>query len=126
MDSFLNTPASHEKKSKKKKSENINEDDQDASLWRQDDKIVKANNDCFDQRSGADTSQQVDAIRTLWAEISDIAGIDMDTIQNANNFYSFDRQRAKDEIDYRKALKTELDKMNDDASRLSSLPRTNN
>jgi hypothetical protein len=49
----------------------------------------------------------------------------MDAIQNPNSFYSFDRQRAKDEIAYRKALKTELDSIGKNVSRLGSLPRTN-
>jgi S1-C subfamily serine protease len=96
------------------------------TLWQDDPKIVKANNDCFDQRSGADTSQQMDAITVLWSEISDIADTDMDAIQNPSNFYSFDQQRAKDEIAYRKALKTELNEINNNVSRLGGLPRSNN
>ncbi|HUB66112.1 MAG TPA: hypothetical protein VL981_01350 [Candidatus Methylacidiphilales bacterium] len=37
---------------------------------------------------------------------------DMGTIQNKNNFYSFDQQRAGDEIAYRKALQDELAQAN--------------
>ena len=50
----------------------------------------------------------------------------MEAIQNSNNFYSFDQIRAKDEIAYRKALIAELNQINDNDSRLGSLPRTNN
>ena len=63
---------------------------------------------------------------SLYSKLDDIANIDMDAIQNPNNFYSFDRQRAKDEADYRKALKTELNTISNNVSRLASLPRTNN
>jgi len=111
LDSFLNAP---------------DDDKPEDTLWRKDEKIVKANNSCFDQGSGADASQRMDAIRVLYADLNDIVGIDMDAIQNSDNFYSFDRQRTKDEIAYRKALKTELDNISDNISRLGSLPRTNN
>jgi S1-C subfamily serine protease len=103
-----------------------NDNKPEDTLWQEDPKIARANSDFFDQASGADTSQQLNADRIMWAEFSDIAGIDMDTIQNPNNFYSFDRQRAKDEIAYRKALKAELDEISNNVNRLGSLPRTNN
>jgi hypothetical protein len=125
LDSYLNTPAPKEKKAKKNKPENIN-DDQDATLWEGDKQIVTANNNFYDQASGADTSQQMDATRALYGEIRDIAGTDMDAIQNPNNFYSFDQQRAKDASAYRKALLTELDTIGNNVSRMGSLPRTNN
>jgi hypothetical protein len=54
-----------------------------------------------------------------------MANSDMATIQNSNGFYSFDQQRAKDEIAYRKALKAELDEISNNVSRMGSLPRTN-
>ena len=96
------------------------------TLWQKDDKIVQANSGYFDQANGADTEQKLDAARVMWSSISDIAGTDMDAIQDPNNFYSFDRQRAKDETAYRKALKAELDQINTNVTRLGSLPRTNN
>jgi Trypsin-like peptidase domain len=112
LDSFLNAP---------------NDDKPEDILWEEDAKIVKADDSYFDQASGdADASQKMDADRVVWAEISDIAGIDMDAIQNPNNFYSFDRQRAKDEIAYRKALKKELNEISDSVSRLGSLARKSN
>jgi len=138
LDSYINTPAAEQPaatgKKKKKKKENdgsappaSSNDSPDAEIWQQDEKIVKANND-FIQRTagGADTSQQVDAVRELYGDIRDIAGLDMDAIQNTNNFYSFDQLRAKDEIAYRKALQVELEGIGNNVSRLGSMPRTNN
>jgi hypothetical protein len=49
----------------------------------------------------------------------------MDAIQQPDNFYSFDQQRAKDEIAYRKALKKELDNLSSNVSQMSSMPRQN-
>jgi hypothetical protein len=111
LDCFLNAP---------------DDNKPDDIVWREDDKIVKANSEFFDQSTGADTGQQLDADKIMWSEITDIANTDMDAIQNPNNFYSFDRQRAKDEIAYRKAIIAELAQINSDVSRMGSLPRTNN
>jgi cytochrome c556 len=112
LDSFLNAP---------------DDGKPEDTLWEEDAKIVKADNGYFDQASGdADASQQMDADRVVWAEISDIATIDMDAIQNPNNFYSFDRQRARDAIAYRKALKKELNEISDNISRMGSLARKSN
>jgi hypothetical protein len=111
LDSYLNAP---------------NDNKPEDTLWQKDDKIVKANSGYFDQANGADIAQQVDAARLMWGEISGLADTDMEAIQNPDNFYSFDRQRAKEEIAYRKALKVELDQINNNVSRLGSLPRTNN
>ena len=111
LDCFLNAP---------------DDNKPDDIVWREDDKIVKANSEFFDQSTGADTGQQLDADKIMWSEITDLANTDMDAIQNPNNFYSFDRQRAKDEIAYRKAIIAELAQINSDVSRMGSLPRTNN
>jgi hypothetical protein len=111
LDSYLNAP---------------NDNKPEDLLWLKDDKIVKANSGYFEQANGADAGEQVDASRIMWADISDIANTDMDAIQSPDNFYSFERQRAKDEVAYRKALKAELDEINNDVRRLGSLPRSNN
>jgi hypothetical protein len=111
LDSFLNAP---------------NDNKPEDLVWQSDPDIVKANSGFFEQANGADTSQQMDADRVMWGEISDLAATDMDAIQNPNNFYSFDRQRAADEAAYRKALKVELEKISTNVSQLGSLPRTNN
>jgi len=139
LDSYLNTPTAEqqtpEKKKKRKKQENgggnnsapVASNSEAADLWQQDAKIVKANNDFYQQASGGvDTGQQVDAVRELYSDINDIASLDMDAIQNINNFYAFDQQRAKAELSYRKALQTELVNIGKNVSRLGSMPRTNN
>jgi hypothetical protein len=96
-------------------------------LYIEDDKIVKANNDFNEQTSGdADISQKMDAVREWQSEMYDIADTDMDAIQNPNNFYTFDQQRATDEIAYRKAIKAELATMGNNFNRVSSMARTNN
>jgi len=48
----------------------------------------------------------------------------METIQSTS-FYAFDQLRANEAIEYRKALKKELDQIGNNVSRMSSLPRTN-
>jgi len=71
--------------------------------------------------SSADISQRMDAVRQLLFELDSVADSDMPAIQDTNNFYSFDQQRAKDEVEYRQALKTTLDASND----ISSFMRKN-
>jgi len=111
LDTYLNAPS---------------DDKPEDNLWQKDNKITEANNEFFTQAAGADISQRMDADRILWSEFNDIAATDMDAIQNPDNFYSFDRQRAKDAIAYRKALQNELNDINSNVSQLSSLPRSNN
>jgi hypothetical protein len=111
LDSYLNTP---------------NDNKPDSILYLQDDKIVKADASYFDQANGADGSQKIDALREWMSDLEGLVETDMDTIQQADNFYSFDQQRARDEIAYRKALKKELDNISTNISRMSSLPRGNN
>ena len=95
-------------------------------IWREDKDIVKDNSSYFAQiGGGADTGQQVAADREMWAEFNDLATTDLDAIQRPENFYSFDRARAADEAAYRKAIQAELKQINNDVSRLGSLPRTN-
>jgi len=97
------------------------------SLWREDREIVKDNDEFFAQAGGgADTAQQVNADRIMWSEFNDLASADMLAISAPANFYSFDRQRAADEAAYRKAIQAELKEINNNVSRLGSLPRTNN
>ena len=111
LDSYLNAPA---------------DDKPEDNLWRKDDKIVQANDEFYQQAGGADISQRMDADRIMWSEFNDIAAMDMDAIQNPNNFYSFDLARARDAAAYRKAIQKELDDINSNVSRLGSLPRSNN
>ncbi len=76
--------------------------------------------------SGADTAQQIEAARSFVFELQGVADTNFDQIQNPDNFYPFDRERAHDEMEYRKALKTELDDINNNVDRIGHLPRSNN
>ena len=95
------------------------------NLWRQDDPVVKANSSYFSQTAGADSSQQMDAARQWLSDMYDIANANVDAIQEPRNFYTFDQQRAKDALAYRKALKAELDSRSNNISQLASMPRKN-
>jgi hypothetical protein len=109
------------------KKDQSNEDAEDANFYRTDPRIMEANETCFQQINGdADISQREQAVRELVADLNSIADTDMDSIQNMNNFNSFDQQRAKEEIAYRKALKAWLNSLGDNVALESSLPRSNN
>ena len=112
LDCYLNAPAGN---------------DQAKMVWQQDDKIVKANSSYFDQVQGyADASQKMDAARQLEADLNDIADLDLDAVQNPDNFYPFDLPRARDELAYRQALKAELARVGNSPSRLAAIPRVAN
>jgi hypothetical protein len=111
LDSYLNAPDDN-------KPEDI--------VYREDDKIMKANNDYFSHANGGDSSQRMDALREWQSDLANLVSADMEAIQNPNNFYAFDQLRAKDEIAYRNALKAELDGIGDDVSRIAGMARKNN
>jgi hypothetical protein len=80
---------------------------------------IREDVDNFRQLTGdADGSQKLDAQRELLMDLETIADSDMDSVQNPANFYSFDQIRTKEEIAYRKALKTELDSIGNKISDL--------
>jgi hypothetical protein len=110
LDSYLNTP--HDYKP-------------DSILYREDADIVKANAAYFSQSDGGDTSQRMDALRELLGDLNSFADADLDVIQQVDGFYSFDQQRARDELAYRQALKKELDELGNNTSLMSNLPRRN-
>jgi hypothetical protein len=82
------------------------------------DRIKALMEDYHQRTANADKSQQMDAGRETVSDFEDIANTDMDVIQRADNFYSFDQQVAKRELAYRSALKKELDNMDDHLSDL--------
>lgn len=99
--------------------------DADSKLYLNDEKITKATDRFQHDSSGSDTGQQLEALRGLLFDLQGIADNNMDQIKDMNNFYSFDKDRAQDEFDYRKALKAELDAIGNNVTKLGSLPRTN-
>lgn len=111
LDSYLNT---------------ANNDTTEWGLYYlKDDKVAEANQAVGDMATGGDTSQRIDALRNLIFTLDGVADTSMDQIQNSSNFYSFDELRARDEIDYRQALKKEISTMGTDVNRLGSLARRN-
>jgi Trypsin-like peptidase domain len=112
LDSYLNSPE--------------NATDEESELYLSDEKIMDAINDYRQQGTGGDTGQHLEALRTFLFDLQCVADLNMQQIQNSNNFYTFDRERAVDELSYRKALKDELDSIGNNIDRLGHLPRTNN
>jgi hypothetical protein len=100
--------------------------DADAKLYLTDDHIMSAAQAFHDQLSGSDTSQQIDALRQLGFALSSVADRDVQSLQNTGNFYSFDQQRARNELAYRTALKSEIQDFTSNVNRISDLPRSNN
>jgi V8-like Glu-specific endopeptidase len=116
LDSFLNPPSK----------DSTDASSPDANLYLDDKKIVAARDSFRQQASGTDGAQKVEAFKELLFDLNDVADTDMPAIQNMENFYPFDRPRARDEIAYRKALKSELDDIGNDVSRLNGLTTNNN
>jgi hypothetical protein len=119
LDAYLNTSDNNQ-------SPNTASDGVDASkIYLDDTKIMKANDSFEQEASGADTAQRIEALRGLLFDLQGVADTNMTQVQNDNNFYSFDLERVHDELDYRRALKTELTSIGSDIERLGHLPRTN-
>jgi hypothetical protein len=123
LDSYLNTS---DKNSSGNTSSGDNSGGDVSKIYLNDEKIMKANNNYIQQSSGADTAQRIESLRGLLFDLQCVADINMNQIQNAGNFYAFDQERARDELDYRKALKDELTSIGNNIERLGMLPRTNN
>ena len=118
LDSFLNAPTPSAGQTQ------TTEETEAANLWKQDDALVKANNQFEDQSGeGVASGQNLDALHELFGSIVDLANDDVTNIKNPNNFYLYDRQRAKEEMEYRQAIRDELDRINSNISRLGDLPR---
>jgi hypothetical protein len=79
-------------------------------------KIQEAHNTYHRLATDADESQKLDAGREMVMDLEGIAGTDMATIQNPNNFYGFEQVRAQQEIKYRQALEKEIEGAGDKIS----------
>jgi hypothetical protein len=126
LDSYLNSSDNNNNQSEDSNGGDSSSNSVDAKLYLSDEKIMKANNSYVEQASGSDTSQKIDSLRDLLFDLQSIADTNVSQIQNTNNFYSFDRDRARDELAYRKALKDELDSIGNNVDRLGSLPHVSN
>ena len=123
LDSYLNPPKDNGNGTSASSS---SAHDTDAKLYLTDEKIMAAHNNFRQQLNGTDTAGRIDALRQLGFDLDGIADKNMDAIQNMDNFYTFDQQRARDELAYRKALKVEIQEFSSDVNRIGGLPRTNN
>ena len=129
LDAYLNPPKRNRNQSgyyNDGNNNNDNNDDTVSKIYLGDEKIMKANNGFTQRASGSDTSQRIEALKGLLFDLQCVADLNVNQIQNANNFYSFDRERAHDELDYRKALKAELNSIGNDIERLGGLPHASN
>jgi len=97
-----------------------------SKLYLTDDKLRDAIDSCTQEANGGDVSQRKEAVTELLTSLNSLTDTDMDAIENPNNFYAFDQQRAKDELDYRQALKKELAFIGEDFDRLTSMALLNN
>jgi S1-C subfamily serine protease len=88
----------------------------DSQYYLRNEKIETARDNYHKLTVDTDGSQKLDAARELVMDLDGIADTDMDPIQNAANFYSFDQLRAAYEIKYRKALRDEIEKFGDKIS----------
>jgi S1-C subfamily serine protease len=102
LDSYLNAPKGYSN------GQPSNSNSTDANLYQADDKIMAAHHNFRQQLAGADTASQINALRQLGFALDGIADKNMEAIQNMDNFYGFDQQRARNELAYRKALKAEI------------------
>jgi hypothetical protein len=113
LDSYLNT--------------GLNDNSDWGTYFAHDDKIKAANEQYGEELGGGgDASQRTDAVRDLIFSLDAVADSDMDQIGNAGNFYPFDQEQAKEEADYRRALKTEIANMSSDVNRIAGLARRSN
>jgi hypothetical protein len=96
-----------------------------SKLYLTDEKICKAQDDFSSAVNGADSSQRLSAAREWLFAMNNIVDVNLQQIQAPENFYQFDRERARQEAAYRKALKAELDSFSDDLSRIQGLARKN-
>ena len=118
IDSYLNSSEKTDSAASKRNDDNARPD---SKLYLSDDKIVKAHDAFLQQANGGDASQRLDAFRGWLFALDGIAETNVTQIQAPDNFYQFDRQRARQELSYRKALEKELDSFGDDISRAESL-----
>jgi S1-C subfamily serine protease len=97
---------------------NGDEDFPSSHYFLRNDRLKSLMEDYHQRTTDVDKSEQMDVGREIVSDLQDIANADMDVIQRAGNFYSFDQTLAKREIEYRSALKKELDNMGDHLSDL--------
>jgi S1-C subfamily serine protease len=79
-------------------------------------KLVAAHDNFHHMSADADQSQRLDAGREIIMDLEGVASTDMQTMQNAGNFYAYEAIRAQQEIKYREALAKEVENAGDKIS----------
>jgi hypothetical protein len=87
---------------------NIEEGAPNSKYYLKNDKIRGFADNYHQLAADADKGQRLDAQRELVMDLEGQAELDLATIQDPTNFYSFEETRAKAAYDYRKGLQTEL------------------
>lgn len=105
LDSFLNG-AQYEKAHLTTGSD---EGPPDSKFYLRDEKLCAAFDNFHRVPANASVSDRLDAVRELVMDLEGIADSDMASIQDMNNFYTFEQAQAKQEAAYRKAMKTEIE-----------------
>jgi TPR repeat protein len=98
--------------------QDANEGPPNSKFYLQNEKLRESIESFHQLSADADNSQRLDAQRELVMDLQGLVDKDMAAIQSPGNFYDFDQVRAKAEIAYRKALKTEIDNI---GSKISDL-----
>jgi len=88
------------------------------SFIAQDDKFKQVIENFVKQSSVKDNSKRKAAYQQLLTDLGTLADEKMDDIQQSTNFYTFDQERAKEELAYRQNIKKELDFIGNDLGKL--------
>ena len=65
------------------------------------------------------------ASHDFYSALDGLAAADVPSIKEKANFYSFDQQRAREEMAYRQAMIKELGDIESDQNRMTALPKGN-
>jgi hypothetical protein len=112
LDSYLNGD-DYEKKHKATSDE---DGPPDGHYYLHNEKLTIAENNYHRLATNADQSQRLDAGREWVMTMEGVAQQDLDAVRDPRNFYSFNQTLAKDEVDYRMALKAEIQRLSDKLS----------
>jgi hypothetical protein len=85
---------------------------------------LRAAQDAYRQlAAGADRPQQLEAASELLSDIEGVADTDVTALQGMNNLYAYNQNWAQEEMAYRKALKRELEYLDDHIGQLDDIAR---
>jgi hypothetical protein len=92
-----------------------------APYYLHDEAIVRADDRYVHYAAGADQGQKLESLRNLVFDLNGIVDTNLDEIAVMSNFYSFDQERARAELEYRQALKKELETISDNVDQSGGL-----